>query len=75
MNTDDSFCFNSEDAVIEQKSIKDDPYQKQIREFAAAIHENRQPWITIEGGLHLFAVCMACYGSAAVKKVVELSKF
>ena len=75
VNTGDSFYYNSEDVVIEQKSIKDNPFQKQIREFAAAIRENRQPWITIEDGLHSLAVCMACYESAATKKVVELSKF
>ena len=75
VNTGDSFYYNSEDVVIESKSIKDNPFQKQIREFASAIREDRQPWITIEDGLHSLAVCMACYESAKTRNVVPLSKF
>lgn len=75
VNTGAGFYFNSEDQVVETKSVKDNPFQSQIREFAAAIREDRDPWITMEDGLHSLAVCMACYEAAETKKIVPLSQF
>ena len=73
VNTGKSFYFNGHDQAYEQVSMKDNPFQSQIREFAAAIREDRDPWITAEDGLHSLAVCMACYESALTKRVVSLS--
>ena len=73
--TGESFYFNGHDTVYEEKTIKDNPFQKQIREFAKAVREDRAPWITIKDGLHSLAVCLACYESAETKRIVSLNKY
>ncbi len=75
VTTGESFYYNGHDTVYEEKTIKDNPFQKQIQEFAAAIREDRSPWITMADGLHSLAVCLACYEASATKKIIPLNKF
>ena len=47
-------------------------FVRQAKEFVAAIHEDREPWITGEDGLRALEVCMAIYCSAETGQSVRL---
>ena len=70
-----SLAFSSDAMRFVRTYERYDHFERQMREFLAAIAEDREPWITGRDGLLSLAVVLAAYESAQINSPVALRAF
>jgi predicted dehydrogenase len=69
-----SLAFSSDENHFVRTYERYDHFERQMREFASAIEEDREPWVDGQDGFLSLAVVIAAYQSQQEHRPVELSE-
>ena len=73
VNQGRSLTFSSDSVHFSRTYERYDHFGRQLKEFVAAIEEDRDPWISSDDGIRSLAVVLAMYESSQTREPVELA--
>lgn len=73
VNQGSSLTFSSDSVHFSRTCERHHHFGRQLKEFVAAIEEDRDPWISSDDGIRSLAVVLAMYESSQTREPVELA--